>query len=306
MKPAPGLKPRLAEPRALLAPGVYDALTALIAEQAGFEALYLSGASIAYARLGRSDIGLTTASEVADVLARITDRVTLPVIVDADTGFGNALNVQRTVRDFERAGAAMVQLEDQGFPKRCGHLQGKNVIGVGEMQGKLHAALDARRDASTLILARTDALAVEGLAAALDRAEAYLDCGVDALFIEALRSAEQVDAACARFAARVPLLANMVEGGATPVEPVDALERRGFRIVIFPGGTARAAAHALQGYYANLKATGSTSAWRERMLDFEQLNALIGTPALLADGQRYAEAPRLTPPASPPSPLLPR
>jgi 2-methylisocitrate lyase-like PEP mutase family enzyme len=154
---------RLAEPRVLLAPGVYDALTALIAEHAGFKALYLSGASIAYTRLGRSDIGLTTFSEVEDVLARITERVSVPVIVDADTGFGNALNVQRTVRGFERAGAAMIQLEDQTFPKRCGHLDGKAVVPVSEMRGKLRAALDARTDAATLILARTDALAVEGL-----------------------------------------------------------------------------------------------------------------------------------------------
>jgi 2-methylisocitrate lyase-like PEP mutase family enzyme len=153
---------------------------------------------------------------VEDTLARITERVALPVIVDADTGFGNALNTQRTVRAFERAGAAMIQLEDQGFPKRCGHLDGKTVIPVAEMAGKLRAALDARRSADTLILARTDALAVEGLDAAFDRAEAYLACGVDALFIEALRTPEQMDAACARFAARVPLLANMVEGGKTP------------------------------------------------------------------------------------------
>ena len=175
-------------------------MTALIAEQAGFKALYLSGASIAYTRLGRSDIGLTTFSEVEDVLSRITERVRVPVIVDADTGFGNALNVQRTVRGFERAGAAMVQLEDQTFPKRCGHLDGKTVVPLAEMQGKLRAALDARADAGTLILARTDALAVEGLECALHRAEAYLDCGVDALFIEALRTPEQMAAACSRFA----------------------------------------------------------------------------------------------------------
>jgi isocitrate lyase len=184
------LKPRLAEARVLLAPGVYDALSALIAEQAGFEALYLSGASIAYTRLGRSDVGLTTYSEVQDTLARITDRVQLPVIVDADTGFGNALNVQRTVRGFERAGAAMVQLEDQSFPKRCGHLDGKTLVPATEMCGKLRAAVDARTRADTLILARTDAVAVEGFEAALDRAEAYLACGVDALFIlRTLRSA---------------------------------------------------------------------------------------------------------------------
>ena len=281
------LKQRLAQPRPLLAPGVYDALSALIAEQAGFEALYLSGASIAYTRLGRSDIGLTTFSEVQDTLACITERVRTPVIVDADTGFGNALNVQRTVRGFERAGAAMIQLEDQGFPKRCGHLDGKTVIGCAEMQGKLRAALDARVDAGTLILARTDALAVEGLEAALDRAEAYLECGVDALFVEALRSPEQMDAACRRFAHRVPLLANMVEGGQTPIESADELGARGFRIVIFPGGTARAVAHTLAGYYASLQHHGSTAPWRDRMLDFEGLNALIGTPELLARGRDY-------------------
>ena len=281
------LKARLAQAQPLLAPGVYDALTALVAEQAGFEALYLSGASIAYTRLGRPDIGLTTATEVEDTLARITDRVKRPVIVDADTGFGNALNTQRTVRAFERAGAAMIQLEDQGFPKRCGHLDGKTVIPVAEMAGKLRAALDARRSADTLILARTDALAIEGLDAAFDRAEAYLATGVDALFIEALRTPAQMDAACARFARRVPLLANMVEGGKTPVQSADELGSRGFSIVIFPGGTARAVAHTLQGYYAGLKASGSTAGWRERMLDFDGLNGVIGTPQMLATGQRY-------------------
>src|SRR4051812_9036144 len=165
---SPTLRSFLARNDPLLAPGVYDALSALVAEQAGFEALYLSGASIAYTRLGRSDVGLTTASEVAQTLSLITDRVSCPVIVDADTGFGNALNTQRTVREFERAGAAMIQIEDQTFPKRCGHLEGKAVVPVREMQGKLRAALDARRSPETLILARTDAVAVEGLEAALE------------------------------------------------------------------------------------------------------------------------------------------
>jgi 2-methylisocitrate lyase-like PEP mutase family enzyme len=278
---------RLNEQRVLLVPGVYDALSALIAEQAGFEALYLSGASIAYTRLGRSDIGLTTFSEVEDTLARISERVRLPLIVDADTGFGNALNTQRTVRGFERAGAAMIQLEDQSFPKRCGHLDGKAVIPVDEMCGKLRAALDARRSADTLILARTDALAVEGFDAALERAERYLACGIDALFIEALRSPQQMDSACRRFASRVPLLANMVEGGQTPLRSAADLEQLGFRIVIFPGGTARAVAHTLQGYYASLHAHGSSAPWREHMLDFDALNQVIGTPELQALGQRY-------------------
>jgi len=282
------LKQRLNQAEVLLAPGVYDAFSALIAEQAGFEALYLSGASIAYTLLGRSAIGLTTASEVAHTLARITDRVRVPVIVDADTGFGNALNTQRTVRDFERAGAAMIQLEDQTFPKRCGHLDGKGVVPVTEMEGKLRAALDARHSSETLILARTDAVAVEGFEAALERAERYLACGVDALFIEAVRTPEQMRIACQQFAQRVPMLANMVEGGKTPVQSADVLGQRGYKIVIFPGGTARAVAHTLQGYYASLHQHQTTGPWQHQMLDFDGLNAVIGTPELLAQGQRYA------------------
>lgn len=281
------LRQRLAEPAILLAPGVFDALSALLAQQAGFEALYLSGASIAYTSLGRSDVGLTTFTEVQDTLARICDRVEQPVIVDADTGFGNALNVQRTVRGFERAGAAMIQIEDQTFPKRCGHLAGKSVIPVAEMCGKLRAAVDARAHADTLILARTDAVAVEGLEAALERAERYLEAGADALFVEALRTPEQMDAACTRLAARTPLLANMVEGGKTPVEDAASLQQRGFRMAIFPGGTARAVAFALSGYYASLQAHGSTSPWRESMFDFDRLNQLLGTPELLARARDY-------------------
>ncbi len=280
---------RLSQPRVLLAPGVYDALSGLLAQQAGFEALYLSGASIAYTRLGRSDVGLTTASEVEDTLARITERVELPVIVDADTGFGNALNVQRTVRGFERAGAAMIQLEDQTFPKRCGHLDGKSVVPAAEMCGKLRAALDARTRRDTLILARTDAYALDGLDAALDRAERYLECGADALFVEALRTPADLDAACRRFASRVPLLANMVEGGRTPLQTAAELEARGFRIVIFPGGTARAVAHTLAGYYASLRQHGTTAPWRDAMFDFDELNRRIGTPELLERGRRYEE-----------------
>ena len=281
------LKKRLEQPDVLLAPGVYDALSALVAEQAGFEALYLSGASIAYTLLGRSDVGLTTVSEVINTLAHITDRVKIPVIVDADTGFGNALNTQRTVRDLERAGASMIQLEDQTFPKRCGHLDGKAVVPVKVMEGKLRAALDARHSSDTLVLARTDALAIEGFDATLDRAERYLECGVDALFIEAVRTPEQMDIACKRFASRIPLLANMVEGGKTPVQSAQELGGRGYKIVIFPGGTARAVAYTLQGYYASLHTHQTTIPWQSQMLDFDGLNAVIGTPALLAQGKQY-------------------
>jgi 2-methylisocitrate lyase-like PEP mutase family enzyme len=287
MIPTLSLKQRLTQNSAVLAPGVFDALSALVAEQSGFEALYLSGASIAYTRLGRSDVGLTTYTEVVDTLARIAERVSLPVIVDADTGFGNALNVMRTVRGFERAGAAMIQIEDQTFPKRCGHLDGKSVVPVQEMVGKLKAALDARTDTNTLILARTDSIAVEGLDAALERAERYLECGVDALFIEALRTPEQMDVACARFAQRIPMLANMVEGGKTPVQSAAELGQRGFRLVIFPGGTVRAVTHTLQGYYASLHQHQTTAPWQQQMLDFDGLNAVIGTSELMAVGRQY-------------------
>jgi len=281
------LKQRIAEPRLLLAPGVYDALTALVAEQSGFEAVYLSGASIAYTRLGRSDVGLTTMSEVCETVTTIRERISIPIIVDADTGFGNALNMRRTVARLERAGANLIQIEDQTFPKRCGHLDGKGVVGSAEMVGKIKAALDARSSEQTLIIARTDAVAVEGFAPALERAERYLEAGADVLFIEAVKDEAQMREVNARFAGRVPLLANMVEGGKTPIKSAADLEAIGYRIAIFPGGTARAVAHTLQTYYASLKQHGTTAPYRDRMLDFDQLNALIGTPELLALGKRY-------------------
>jgi 2-methylisocitrate lyase-like PEP mutase family enzyme len=281
------LKSLLQSADSLLAPGIYDSFSALIAEQAGFKAAYLSGASIAYTRLGRSDVGLTTYTEVEQTLSRIADRVNLPIIVDGDTGFGNALNVMRTVRGFEKAGAAMIQLEDQTFPKRCGHLTGKTITSVEDMCGKLKAALDALHSENTLILARTDSLAVEGFDAAFERAEAYLACGVDALFIEALRSKDELFMAAERFGARVPLLANMVEGGITPLHTVDDLQAMGFKIVIFPGGAARAVAHSLQNYYGTLRQSGTTASLAGFMLDFNQLNELIETPALMEQARQY-------------------
>ena len=288
------LKSRLAQQSILVAPGVFDAWSALLAERAGFEAVYLSGASIAYTRLGRPDIGLVSVTEVADTLGCIRERVSLPVIVDADTGFGNALNVRRTVTLLERSGGAngaggglAIQIEDQTSPKRCGHLDGKTLIPAVEMAGKIRAALDARASSDTLIVARTDAVAVEGLESALERAERYLEAGADVLFIEALRSPEDMRSACARFAGRVPLLANMVEGGKTPLLTAPELQALGYAIVIFPGGLVRALSHAASDYFASLKATGSTAAFRDRMLDFSELNALIGTPEMLALGRRY-------------------
>lgn len=281
------LKQRLAAPGITIAPGVYDALTALLVQQAGFPAAYLSGASIAYTRLGRSDIGLLGLDDVAQVTSCIRERVELPLIVDADTGFGNALNVMRSVRLLERAGASAIQLEDQTSPKRCGHLQGKSVIATREMVGKLRAAVDARRDDDTLIIARTDAVAVEGFDAALERAARYAEAGADLLFVEAVRSREQMQQLNQVLGALCPLMANMVEGGMTPVTSAQELAEIGYRLVIFPGGTVRALTHALQGYLASLHSHGSTGPWRDRMLDFDALNAVIGTPELLALGQRY-------------------
>lgn len=281
------LKARLARDGIVLAPGIYDGLTSLIAEQAGFEALYLSGAAVAYTRLGRPDIGLTSVTEMAETMSLIADRTNLPVIIDADTGFGNALNAQRTMRLYERAGAAALQVEDQTYPKRCGHLKDKALIPAAEMAGKIAAMADARRSAETLIIARTDAIAVEGFDAALERAETYLAAGADVLFVEAPQTEAELSAIADRFASRAPLLANMVEGGATPIRSAEALQALGFRIVIFPGGIVRALAHTARDYYTSLHAHGTTAPFRDRMYDFAGLNEVIGTGEMLDRGKRY-------------------
>ncbi len=281
------LKELLRGPEILLAPGVYDGLTALVAVQAGARALYISGASIAYTRFGRPDLGLVSMSEVAETVAAIRDRVALPLIVDADNGFGNALNVQRTMRSFERMGASALQLEDQTLPKRCGHLSGKTLIGGGEMAGKIRAACDARNSDETLIIARTDAIAVEGFEPALDRAERYAEAGADVVFVEAPRSVEQMQAIVARLGGRVPLMANMVEGGKTPLMDAEALGRIGFSLVIFPGGIVRALAATAGAYYRNLIETGSNAGFRDGMYDFAALNEVIGTGEMLKAGKAY-------------------
>ncbi|MFU8881178.1 MAG: isocitrate lyase/PEP mutase family protein [Rhodobacterales bacterium] len=281
------LRARLNLPDILIAPGVYDGLTATLAEQAGFEALYLSGAAVAYTRLGRPDIGLTSVSEMADTMALIRDRTALPVIIDADTGFGNALNAQRTMRMYERAGASALQVEDQTYPKRCGHLADKSLISKAEMAGKIAAMADSRAHDGTLIIARTDAIAVEGFTAAMDRAEAYVTAGADILFIEAPRTGDELAAVAQAFKGRVPLLANMVEGGHTPITSATDLQALGFDIVIFPGGIVRALARTAQDYYASLRANGSNTPFADRMFDFDGLNARIGTPDMLALGQRF-------------------
>jgi 2-methylisocitrate lyase-like PEP mutase family enzyme len=281
------LRTRLTAPEILIAPGVYDGLTATLAEQSGFEALYLSGAAVAYTRLGRPDIGLTSVSEMADTMALIRDRTALPVIIDADTGFGNALNAQRTMRLYERAGASALQIEDQTYPKRCGHLADKSLISKAEMAGKIAAMADARASDATLIIARTDAIAVEGFDAAMDRAEAYVAAGADVLFIEAPRTGDELAQVARTFKGRVPLLANMVEGGHTPITSASDLQALGFDIVIFPGGIVRALARTAQDYYASLLQHGSNTPFADRMFDFDGLNARIGTADMLATGQRF-------------------
>jgi 2-methylisocitrate lyase-like PEP mutase family enzyme len=282
------LSARLRRRPILLAPGAYDALTALIAERAGFEALYISGAAMAHTRLGRPDIGLVGMSEVAQTVTLIRDRIGINLIVDADTGYGNALNVERTVRLFERAGANAIQLEDQDFPKRCGHLDDKTLIPAIEMVGKIKAAVDSRHSADTLIVARTDAIAVEGFDRALERAALFVEAGADVLFVEAPRQRDELARVGEKFGKSVPLLANMVEGGKTPILPAQELQELGFAVVIFAAGVLRAIAKTAEEFYRSLKANGSTEAFRSRMFDFNGLNALIGTPEMLERGRRYA------------------
>jgi len=280
------LRARLARKPIVVAPGVYDAFTALTATQAGFPTLYVSGAAIAYTKLGRPDIGLVSMSEVAEIITLIRDRVNAHLIVDADTGYGNALNVVRTVRAFERAGATAIQLEDQDFPKRCGHLDGKALIPAGEMVGKIKAALDTRRSRETLIIARTDAVAVEGFERAIERAMLYAQAGADLLFVEAPKTRDELARVVSALTG-TPLMANMVEGGKTPPLPAAELETIGFALVIFPGGIVRALARTAADYYTSLAVNGTTEPFRNQMLDFDGLNKIIGTPEMIALGKSY-------------------
>jgi 2-methylisocitrate lyase-like PEP mutase family enzyme len=281
------LRCRLARKPIVVAPGVYDPFTALVATQAGFETLYVSGAAIAYTRLGRPDVGLVSMTEVVETLALVRDRVSAHLIVDGDTGYGNALNVMRTVREFERAGANAIQLEDQDFPKRCGHLDGKTLIPAPEMCGKIRAALDARRSPQTLIIARTDAAAVESFDRAIERAAMYRDAGADVLFVEAPRTRSDLARVVASLGGGLPLLANMVEGGKTPTLPAAELDAIGFSLVIFPGAIVRALGFMASEFYGSLVSHGSSEPYRNRMLDFDGLNELIGTRELLALGEKY-------------------
>lgn len=281
------LSQRLRQASILQAPGVFDGLSALLVEQAGFEAAFLSGACLSFARFGRPDMGLVSAGEVTSTISIIRDRVSLPLIVDMDTGFGNALNVQRTVRDFERAGASALQMEDQLAPKRCGHMAGKSVIPAREMVGKIQAALDARDSEDTLLIARTDALGVNGFDDAVDRANKYLEAGADALFIEAPKDLQQMQVIGQTFGTQVPLVHNLVEGGNTPVEDLQPLEELGYRIALYPAALLHIYTPAAQAILQTIRREGSTLSQRDAMYQLSDMNTLLGADQLLATGQRY-------------------
>lgn len=281
------LKDRLHQPDIVVAPGVYDALSASLAQQAGFDTVYLSGASLAYTKLGRPDIGLMSLTEVNDTLGHIRERNDVDIVVDCDTGFGNALNVMRSVRLLERSGANAIQLEDQTYPKRCGHLRGKTLVSANEMTGKIKAALDARQHEQTLIIGRTDAIATDGIDIALERAHAYYEVGADMVFVEGIRSAEQIQRVMALFGDKVPVMANMVEGGDTPLQDAATLQQMGFSMVIFPGALVRAFTHMASHFFDVLKRDGTTDNFRDQMLNFTQLNDYLGTQSMLELGQQY-------------------
>lgn len=271
--------------RLINVPGCWDGLSALLIEQAGFEAAFLTGGGLSMARLGRPDLGLATVTEVAQAAELIRDRIALPLIVDADTGFGNALNMARTVRQLERAGASAIQVEDQTFPKRCGHMAGKALIPLPEAVGKLHAALDARDEA--LIVARTDAVAVEGLDAALERAEAYLAAGADLIFVEGPRTLADTVAVGRRFGSRAPLVHNLVEGGVSATWSGAELEAMGFAIALHPLMLLHGFVRAAPGWLRTLREDRGAQRLGGQIADLAEINALTGAEDLLDAARRY-------------------
>jgi 2,3-dimethylmalate lyase len=280
------LRELLAGPEMVLAPGCYDALGARLVEEAGFPALYMTGFGTAASRLGRPDVGLLTMTEMVDTARRIADAVGIPVIADADTGYGNAINVIRTVREYEAAGVAAIHLEDQLMPKKCGHMEGKALIPAVEMASKVSAAVAARRSADFLIIARTDARAVEGLPAALERARRYRDAGADVLFVEAPESTEEIDT-IARAFPDVPLLFNYAEGGKTPPVTHAFLRDLGFSLVIFPVSTLLVATVAIRAVLGQIKRDGSPVNVVSSLLPFHDFLDFIGLPEICELERRF-------------------
>lgn len=283
--PAAVLRTYLQSGKPLLMPGVFDALSAHLAARAGFEVVFVSGYGVSATQLGEPDFGILTQTEVVGTATRVCAAVDIPVVVDADTGYGNAVNVMRTVRELMRAGAAGIFLEDQVWPKRCGHMRGKGVIAVAEQVGKLRAAVEARGDGDLFIVARTDARQAVGLDEAITRALAYREAGADALFVEAPQSVEELREIGRRLPP--PLVANMVEQGATPDLPAEELAALGFQLIVYPVAGLFAATHAMQALYARLRADGHTRAMRDRLVSFPEFNALVGLDDKYALEERF-------------------
>lgn len=273
------LRQLLAADDIVVAPGAFDAFTARLVENAGFEAVYVSGAGVSYSQLCQPDVGLVSMTEMAGRVAAICRAVDIPVIADGDNGHGNAINLIRTVRAFEDAGASAIQLEDQAFPKRCGHLEGKRLVSESEMVGKLRAARHARRSDDFLIIGRTDARSVLGLDQAIRRAQLYAEAGADVLFVEAPRDSAELRA-IADALPHIPLVANMVEGGKTPLVGNSELKSLGYSLVLYPNSLTRTFAAAGAAVLQELRARGTTAGAIERMVDFDQLNELTGLPEL--------------------------
>ena len=285
-RPTTRLRALIARPGCVVAPGVADALAARLVAREGFEAAYMTGFGTSITRLGMPDIGLLTMSEMVDNASRIAEIAGIPLIADADTGYGNPMNVRRTIREYEKAGVAAVHLEDQSWPKRCGHLAGKRVIPQAEMVAKIKAAVDARQDPDFMIITRTDAIAVEGLERALERGQANREAGADMLFIEAPVGREQVEQVAQRFKG-VPLLYNMAASGKTPDIPAEELGKLGFKLAIFPNYVILAAIPAIQAMLRELKKTGTIGHWRDRMATFKEFTEIAGLPEVQQLEARY-------------------
>jgi 2-methylisocitrate lyase-like PEP mutase family enzyme len=283
------LKKRVQRRDAMVVPGASNALVARLIEDAGFEAVYVTGAGIANMYLGAPDIGLTSLNEIADHVAAMRDAMSLPLVVDADTGFGNALNVRRTVRVLERSGANAIQLEDQEFPKRCGHFAGKSVIPTGEMVQKIKAAVDARCDQDLMIVARTDARACNGFDDAMDRARRYIEAGADMTFVEAPRSKEEMAAIAGDL--EVPQLANMVIGGLTPLAGREDLTEMGFAFILYANAALQAAVHGMQLVLGHLKSEGNVDAVMDHIAGFEDRQNAVAKPFYDDLEQRYEFGP---------------
>jgi 2-methylisocitrate lyase-like PEP mutase family enzyme len=283
------LRERLVRGAGLVLPGAANALAARLIAASGFEAVYITGAGISNTALGVPDLGLVTLTELVDHVAAISDAVALPLVVDADTGFGNALNLRRAVRLLERAGANALQIEDQVFPKRCGHFEGKAVIGAAAMVQKIKAAVDTRHDADLLIIARTDARAVEGLDAAIDRAAAYREAGADILFVEAPLSLAELEAIPAQLPG--PHLANIVFGGKTPALPRERLAAMGFSGIIYANAALQASVAGMSRVLRHLAATGSLAGVEDALASFAERQSLVDYDGFAALDRRYAEPP---------------